>query len=383
MSANGGLRWEYMKAQYNTWYHKQSPNLNNGIRGKGINQAWAFDPMKTLTELCRRSNLTGDNIPGACADATATIAEFFNLQYWGTSGVYPDCSGGITGITKGSGMVNKCDFKYGGHASALHYATELYSQTPYTSTQKEQLKEYCFTRGWNTNLWQHFTERNWGVSLQCLVDLQKQGVETKSERKLLIDQLYEKILDSGIGAPLHSLNSHEGSSYSPDRQIFSPWMGASFLIPALWEHWVFLEKDPKIADLIVKYGDAMMKYGVVNAKQWAPADRTDWLWMHGSNTTGWLSLYLVLPNDKALNLQLQDANGGYSDSHNPEAIFAINAAYFFSCHEPFKARSEAMMPYFNNAIAQSEPGDSHRMFLWQHRGSASTEWLLENANCPQ
>jgi hypothetical protein len=235
--------------------------------------------------------------------------------------------------------------------------------------------------GWNSNLWIHFTERNWGIALQCLVDLQKQGVDTSAERTSLIDELYSKTNTAGVGAPVHGLNGHEGTNLDPDPQIFSPWMGSSFLIPALWEHWVFLEKDPRIAELIVKYGDAMMKYGIVNPDEWAPD--VEWDWKQGLNTTPWLSLYLAVPDDKTFNIQLQNSEGGYSDSHNPEAIFAINAAYFFSCHKSFKDRSDSMTPYFNDAIANDDPDPLSRIFLWQHRGSASTEWLLENANCPQ
>ena len=40
-----------------------------------------------------------------------------------------------------------------------------------------------------------------------------------------------------------------------------------------------------------------------------------------------------------------------------------------------------MNAFFNSAAAASNTTGVSRVFLWQHRGSASTEWLLENANC--
>ena len=40
-----------------------------------------------------------------------------------------------TGVTRGGGMANKCDFKYGGHGSAYHYGKSIYGLDPYTDEQ--------------------------------------------------------------------------------------------------------------------------------------------------------------------------------------------------------------------------------------------------------
>ena len=74
MSAVATTRWEYIKAQYR-WYAKQAPANNNGVRGGGNGEAWRYDPMKTLVEICRRSSLLDDPLPGVCEDARDTVKE--------------------------------------------------------------------------------------------------------------------------------------------------------------------------------------------------------------------------------------------------------------------------------------------------------------------
>ncbi|MEM9529507.1 MAG: hypothetical protein AAGA23_01175 [Pseudomonadota bacterium] len=390
MSNRRTQRYEYMRTQYLDWYRRQAPANNGGNRGSG--EAWRYDPMKTLIEFCRRAALVGDSIPGLCNDAKDTLDEFFERQYWGSSGAYPDCSGGIEGIPRGNQNASRCDFKYGGHGSALHYARSVYGENPYTSQQEQLMKEFCYTQGWAygwielDSINDGFTERFGGISLQCLIDLEKAGIDTSSERDEALGILHRsfnfQIQGQVIGAPMHGLNGHECSNNCNGPQweqwMFSPWMGAAFIMPALWEHWVFLEKDPRIAEMIVKYGEAMLEFGVVDPAQWAPGEGP---WRIGSNPTPWVTLYFATPFSKNDNIRLQNSEGWFSDQHNPEAIFVFNLAYFFSCDERFKNRSESMNAYFNQTTAADDPGAVNRVFLWQHRGSASTEWLMENAQC--
>jgi hypothetical protein len=157
-------------------------------------------------------------------------------------------------------------------------------------------------------------------------------------------------------------------------------MGSSFLIPSLWEYYVFVDKDPRIAEMIVMYGDALMKHGVVKPDVWTKGQRSARTWMMAENPTPWISLYFGNPYDLSQAIVDQDADGWYSDLHNPEAIFALSAAYFFSCNESFKLRVDEMWGFFSQENAR-ENSSPLRIFLWQHRGSASTEWLLENAAC--
>lgn len=392
MSANGGARWEFQKLQYTDWFNEYAPANNGGSRTSG--EAWRYDPMKALVELCRRAALVGESIPGVCQDAEDTVNDYLSRQHWGSSGDDPDCSGGITGVPRGSGTANKCDFKYGGHASALWYAKEVYGQDPYTPQQEQLMKEFCYERGWDFG-WRElddindgFTERSGGISLQCLVDLQKAGVDTSAEREEAIGILHRsfnfEINGQVIGAPMHGINGHEcqNGCSGPEWEhwMFSPWMGSAFIMPALWEHWVFLEKDPRIAEMIVTYGNTMLEYGVVNPDVWAPTSSTGAQgdWKIEDNPTDWLTLYFSLPFDKTENISRQNSQGWFSDLHNPQSIFVFNLAYFFSCDERFKTRSDEMQGFFNSANAVENQG---RLFLWQHRGSASTEWLVENANC--
>jgi len=364
----GGERWSFQKIQ-----------LANFARDCSVNGAdcWRYDPVKTLHEHCRKAQMLGEQSE-ACALAPTYGEYFLARQHWGESGAYPDCSGGA----ELPGGADKCDPKYGAHASVAYY-----QGVSYTPQQQQQMKEYCYTQGWSfgpvtvDGLEDGFTERVWGLALQCLIDLAKQGVDTQAERGDYIDKLYAMFSGdySGqvLGAPVHSMDGHECSNYCPnlDYWMFSPWMGSAFLIPALWEHWVFLEKDPRIAEMIVMFGDAMMEHGLFDP------DVTGYGFRMAENPTPWVTHYFAVPYDEERQAQDQVSEGGYSDLHNPESIFALSAAYFFSCNADFKARVDEMYPFFNDANAQSVDSPQ-RIYLWANRGSASTEWLLENAACP-
>lgn len=390
MSTNGGARWEFMKRQYTEWFHTCAPaNHNNGARGGDTGECWRYDPMKTLYEFAKRGELVGEPQPAALADAQATAQEFLDRQHWGTSGSYPDCSGGVDDMTG----VDKCDMKYWGHASAALYRHEV-DGVPYAYDDNKAalMKQYCFEQGWgagfiNVNsLTDLYTERWTGLAIQCLIDLHKAGVDVGQELAVAINYQYDMFTGdySGqvIGAPMHSMNGHECGGYCPDMNywMFSPWMGSSFLIPALWEYWVFVDRDPRVAQMIVMYGDALMKHGVVKPDVWTQGAKGAREWMLSENSTPWLTLYFGVPYNLQQAIADQDADGWYSDLHNPESIFALSAAYFFSCKQDFKDRVNEMWPFFNQNNA-TENGSPQRIFLWQHRGSASTEWLLENAAC--
>jgi hypothetical protein len=263
---------------------------------------------------------------------------------------------------------------------------------PYDDTKIALIKEYCYGQGWDVGFIQVddlsdlYTERMTGLGMQCLIDLHKAGVDVKKELDTAITYQYAMFKGnySGalIGAPMHSMDGHECSGYCPDKRywMFSAWMGSSFLIPALWEYFVFVERDGRVAEMIVMFGDALMKYGVVRPDVWTQGQRDARSWMLSENPTPWISLYFANPYNLGQAILDQDADGWYSDLHNPEAIFALSAAYFFSCNSKFRGRVEEMWGFFNEDNAR-ENGSPLRLFLWQHRGSASTEWLLENAGC--
>ena len=264
----------------------------------------------------------------------------------------------------------------------------------YTAEQAEMMKQYCFEQGWAGgfvnvhDMSDPYTERLTGLALQCLVDLYKANVtNVTTELALVIDYQYAMFTGdySGrvIGAPMHSMDVHECNGYCPDMRywIFSPWQGSAFLIPALWEYYVFVDHDPRVAHLMVLFGDALLTYGIVRPEQWTTDDDMDpRSWMSPENPTDWITLYYGNPYNLTQAIMDQDSEGWYSDLHNPEVMFALSAAYFFSCDERLLQRIEEMWDFFqsNNAKNNREP---IRLFLWQHRGSASTEWLLENANC--
>ncbi len=367
-SSNGGARWEFQKTQLNNF--AKNCSVNTG-------ECWRYDPVKTLHEHCRKAQLHGEDSQ-ACTLAETYGDYFLSNQHWNTSGEYPDCSGGAN--LPGEG--NKCDPKYGAHASVAYY-----SGTNYSTQQQQQMKNYCYTQGWSygpvvvDDLEDGFTERMWGLTLQCLIDLAKQGVDTSSEREEYITKLYAMFTGdhSGqvIGAPMHSMDGHECGNYcSPemDYWMFSPWMASAFLIPSLWEHWVFLEKDPRIAKMIVLFGDAMMDYGMFKP------ETTGYGFVMDENPTPWVTHYFAVPYDLTKQANDQESDGGFSDLHNPETIFALSAAYFFSCNQTFKNRVDEMYPIFNQDNA-SENTSPQRIYLWANRGSASTEWFMENASC--
>lgn len=386
MSAEAGSRWDFMKTQYQEWFRLCAPTETQ----KRAPDCWRYDPMKTLYELARRGSLVGDPMPGALQDARDTTADFLERQYWGSSGTFPDCSGGVDDLDG----VNKCDMKYWGHGSAAYYWQQVEGQPyPYSAQQVNLMKEYCYSQGWaagfvNVNdLSDLYTERWTGLAIQCLIDFHKAGADVRAELNMALQYQHEMFTGnySGavIGAPMHSMNGHECSGYCDNLNywMFSPWMGSSFLIPALWEYWVFVRHDPRVASMIVSYGEAMMKHGVVQPNVWTNGTRSANEWMLVQNPTEWLTLYFGNPYNREQAIGDQDQEGWYSDLHNAEAIFAFSAAYFFSCEQVFRDRVEEMWGFFNreNAIENDAP---RRVFLWQHRGSASTEWLLENAACP-
>jgi hypothetical protein len=263
---------------------------------------------------------------------------------------------------------------------------------PYDDSKIALIKEYCFGQGWDVGFIQVddlsdlYTERMTGLGMQCLIDLHKAGVDVKKELDTAI--MYQYAMFKGnysgavIGAPMHSMDGHECSGSCADKRywMFSPWMGSSFLIPALWEYFVFVEQDRRVAEMIVIFGDALMTYGVVRPDVWTQGQRDARSWMLSENPTPWISLYFANPYNLSQAILDQDVEGWYSDLHNPEAIFALSAAYFFSCNVKFRDRLQDMWGFFNEDNAR-ENGSPLRLFLWQHRGSASTEWLLENASC--
>ncbi len=367
-SSSGGERWAFQKTQLENFVNDCSVDGSD---------CWRYDPVKTLYEHCRKAQLHSEESE-ACTLADHYADYFLSHQHWNTSGLYPDCSGGAS-LAGGN---DKCDPKYGAHASVAYYKGVSYSPE-----QQQMMKAFCTSQGWSfgpitvDSLEEGFTERTWGLALQCLVDLQKMGVDTQTERADYINKLYAMFSGdySGqvIGAPMHSMDGHECSNYCPhlDYWMFSPWMGSAFLIPALWEHWVFMDKDPRIAEMIVKFGDAMLAYGLFNP------DINGYGFRMNVNPTPWVTHYFAIPYDTQKQAQQQESEGGYSDLHNPESIFALSAAYFFSCNPQFKDRIDAMYPIFNQANARQN-SSPHRIYLWANRGSASTEWLLENANCP-
>lgn len=103
-----------MKRQYEEWFNSCAPANNGASRGGNTAECWRYDPSKTLYEFARRAALVGDPQPNALVDAQDTAQEFLDRQYFGTSGGWPDCSGGVTDMPG----VDKCDMKYWGHASA-------------------------------------------------------------------------------------------------------------------------------------------------------------------------------------------------------------------------------------------------------------------------
>ena len=123
-------------------------------------------------------------------------------------------------------------------------------------------------------------------------------------------------------------------------------MGSSFLIPALWEYNIFVEADPRVARMIVMFGDTMMEHGLVKPNEWTDGIRSPREWMLEENPTNWTTLYFGNPYNLSQAIQDQDSEGWYSDAHSPEAIFALSAAYFFSCHHPFKERVDEMWFFF-------------------------------------
>ena len=388
MSSVAGERWTFLKQQYEGWFNACAPT-ETSQRGDNTDECWRYDPMKPLYEFARRGQLVGDPQPDALADAQATAKEFLERQYWGTSGSFPDCSGGIDSIPN----TDKCDSKYWGHASAAWFRNQVDGVTyPYTSQQVALMKEYCFQQGWGVGfvvadeLSDLYTERHTGLGLQCLIDLSKAGADVTAELEAAVAAQYAMFTGdysgSVIGAPMHSMNGHECSGYCDDMNywMFSPWMGSSFLIPALWEYWVFVDHDPRIAEMIVLYGDAMMNYGIVQPNAWTGGAKSEREWMLEENPTPCITLYFGNPYDLKQAIVDQDNEGWYSDLHNPDAIFALAAAYFFSCNPNFESRTAEMWGFFNAQMAQV--GSPLRIFLWQHRGTASTEWLLENAACP-
>jgi hypothetical protein len=116
MSASTSERWGFLKQQYQQWFSTCAPSKNsNNARGGNSSECWRYDPMKTLYEIARRSQLLDESVPGILLDAQQTAQEFLNRQdFRGSSGEWPDCSSGVSNMPG----VDKCDMKYWGHASA-------------------------------------------------------------------------------------------------------------------------------------------------------------------------------------------------------------------------------------------------------------------------
>jgi hypothetical protein len=116
MSASTSERWGFLKQQYQLWFSTCAPAKNsNNARGGNSSECWRYDPMKTLYEIARRSQLMDESVPGVLLDAQQTAQEFLKRQdFRGSSGEWPDCASGVSDMPG----VDKCDMKYWGHTSA-------------------------------------------------------------------------------------------------------------------------------------------------------------------------------------------------------------------------------------------------------------------------
>ena len=377
MSSAQTPRLDYMMQQF-SWYKDTSYDDLN---------AWLYDRVQLLYELYIRTN--DENVH---AEALKS-AQYYVQQYNDAS----QCKGGW-----GGAGIDPCNFKYT-YASACWYVLKVDGQALCDEQRLSTLYEYYKKTGWNaTGILDpgianpetfNTTERNVGYALMGLQYVyrtaQDQGyVALASNVETTIHQtiqwLYEWQAKTAFGAWMHSYNGHEGSGTpgQNDWLMFSPWQSA-ILTGALWRTWSAgihsdtcgTNNEPCIPEMLIKFAQAMESYGWVdNPKQYEP-----YAWSHDANTTGQIAWYIATPDDFAKQLQIQNADGYYSDEHNPENQCQMALGYYFSQDasqkSAFQARYRALDSFYVPAMANIS--DPPRIAAWQNSSNPSCEWLIE------
>jgi hypothetical protein len=323
----------------------------------------------------------------------AYFLEFYNsatfylskIKTTGAGGGWPDCTGGW----KFDG-VNECDSKYSYVTPQLLLLGLAGDDTRLTPATVRTMVQNQVRGGWNLPLQRYvtrdqvWTERQIGLALEHIVS----GYEITGDaamRQNILDvvgwlhehQQSSPAGDAYTGGWTHSWTKHEcpGCAYdaATDTRGASPWMSAN-IIGGLWRAWRATE-DARIPAMIRSFGDYMERHGWIGADGFAAGGAT---WRASCNVDGAIAWYFssgVEPLAKIATIQ--NSEGWYSDSHNPELYFVVAAAHFFETdagkRAALRTRAEQVARYFN--VGCGSLSGTPRAFNWQHRNPEAV-WLL-------
>ena len=320
------------------------------------------------------------------------FGEFYNsatfylshIKTTGAGGGYPDCTGGWE-----YAGVEACDPKYSYVTPQLLLLGLAGDDTRLSLDTVRDMVENQMQSGWNIPLQpypgggQAWTERQYGLALTHIVA----GYEITGDAAMrqnvedVLGYLYDHQQtppgDPYTGAWTHSWTTHEcGAGCTPDPATdvrgASPWMSAN-IVGGLWKAWQ-VTSDPRIPTMLTSFGRYLEDYGWISDEQLASGSD----WRSGCNAGGTISWYF----SSAINplsdvIAIQDGEGWYSDSHNPELLMAVAAARYFETdpqqRQAYDQRVTLINRYFNATCAAGS--NTKRAFNWQHRNPEAV-WLL-------
>jgi len=318
-----------------------------------------------------------------------TFAEFHNaatfylskIKRGGSGGGWPDCTGGWE-----FDGVNACDPKYSYVAPQLLLVALAGDDSRLDAATIRHMADNQVKGGWSGPPGpyrggdQSWTERHAGLALEHLVSSYELtgSPETRKSIEDMLGWLYAHqqtppAPDPVTGAWTHSWQAHEGSTYDPATDVRggSPWMGAN-LAGGLWHAWL-VTKDERIPTMLRDFGRYLEQYG------FAP-DSLQGKWQSSCNeggTIGWYFSSGIAP--QAQIVAIQESEGWGSDSHNPELLMAVAAAYHFETDPEWRGKHERRAQRLSRYLNDRCAAVSHtpRAFNWQHR-NPEYAWLLAN-----
>lgn len=364
-AAGNSMYDQYILGQYNGW--AKDTNYTEVAH-------WLFDRTSVIAKLYLR---TGQ--PEILAEAFNSYRFYIDkIKTTGAAG-WPQCGGGWEYQDK-----SPCDSKYVYPEAILLMLGLSGDDTQHDTEMVNLMAAAGQTGGWGTPIepyddpGTHFTERHAGLALTGSVV----AYEITGERSHLdvvhaqIGYLYNHMFlnPDGFGVDgcwRHSWEVHESGpdaypgNLANDRGC-SPWMSGN-LIGGLFRAYQ-VTQDKRIEEMILAFGRFLENHGFIR-QAWFDATGNDWrhpcqdgdgtIAAYWSSSTASLQ---VLTN-------IQNSEGWYSDSHNPELLLAVKWAHKLETVPQHKAaladRIRLIENWFNADCAAIST--TPRAFNWQHR----------------
>ena len=341
--------------------------------------AWLFDRPSTLFKQYVR------NGKPEYLEAAIESYRFYmrHLRRTGAPG-WPECGGGWS-----MGKVDACDSKFVYIEPVVLAMGLVGDDSLHDPALIERMVGAWDTGGWNlpagayAKAEQPFTERVAGLGLLATVAAFELTGEARYRTRIeqRIDWLYahQSANPDGLGNDgswRHSWQRHEGGDYDPATDVrgASPWMSEN-IIDGLWHAWQ-IKQDPRIAEMIRRFGHYLEEHGWIKPELFAQAGHS---WRDPcSGAQGQIAWYWSSSQAAPDQLiRIQDSEGWYSDAHNVELALAVAAARYFE-RDPARQRAlderlQRLESSYREDCASSSA--TPRRFNWNNRGAAVVQWL--------